>query len=80
MVLWSLENLWYTWVSETLACTRGFKWLSGFLKALWYTWESDTPGCARGLMVFSGALKASGTLERMRLVGVPEGLWVSLNF
>ena len=40
---------------------------------------NETPGYARGLMVFSGALKASGTLERMRLVGVPEGLWRSLE-
>ncbi len=50
------------------------------LESLWYTWENETPGYTRGFVWFSGVLKPSGTLGRMRLLGIPEGLCGSLEF
>ena len=46
------------------------------LENLWYTWVNEILRCTRGFIGFSGSLKTSGTLGRMRLLRVPEDLWV----
>lgn len=54
----------------------GFLWI---FEILWYTLEGEARGCTRIIYDLFGFLKISGTLWRMRLPGVPEVLWVSMD-
>ena len=55
----------------------GFLWI---FEILWYTLEGEARGCTRGFIGFSGSMKNLWYTWANETLGVPEVLWVSMDF
>ena len=79
-LLFLCQKLWCTLENENPECTRWFMGFSGSLKPSGTLWVNEILRCTRGFIGFSGSLKNLWYTWANETLGVPEVLWVSMDF